>query len=186
MCKAPRSWRRDKYIFRSKTVTMTTKCKSVHNRVYSTVLNGSIKWPWSGAMINKVRAWESQILRLRFRPRRILDETWVGIKIRTSRFMRLCWRKEQSPQPRFEAALLCATEETLKQVYLDAEMLLLSRSPGTTLDLHCQSVLDWICLSTCVRRRPGILEMSSVARVRQPGKLGRRWCPHRSERGTCA
>ena len=46
MCKALRSWWRDKYIYRSK---MTTKCKRVHSHVYSTVLNGSINWPWSGA-----------------------------------------------------------------------------------------------------------------------------------------
>ena len=25
--------------------------------------NGSINWPWSGAMINKVRAWKAKILR---------------------------------------------------------------------------------------------------------------------------
>ena len=60
MCKAPRSWWRDKYLYRPKTVLMTTKCKRVHH-VYSTVRNGSINWPWSGAMINKVRAWEGQI-----------------------------------------------------------------------------------------------------------------------------
>ena len=78
MCKALRSWWRDKYIYRSKTVTMTTKCKRVHSHVYSTVLKGSIDWPWSGAMINKVRAWESQILCLTFRPRMRPNETWVG------------------------------------------------------------------------------------------------------------
>ena len=69
MCKALRSWWRDKYIYRAKTVPMTTKCKRVHCQVYSTVLNGSVSWPWSGAMINKVRAWEAQILRLTSRPR---------------------------------------------------------------------------------------------------------------------
>ena len=42
----------------------TAKCKRVHSHVYSTVLNGSSNWPWSGAMINKVRAWEAKILRL--------------------------------------------------------------------------------------------------------------------------
>ena len=91
MCKALRSWWRDKYI------TMTTKCKRVHSHVYSTVLNGSINWPWSGAVINKVRAWESQILRLTFRPRKMPDESWVTNKIRTSRFVRICWRKMGLP-----------------------------------------------------------------------------------------
>ena len=54
--KGLRRWR-DKYIYRS-TVPMTAKCKRVHAHVYSTVLNGSINWHWSGA-INKVRAWEA-------------------------------------------------------------------------------------------------------------------------------
>ena len=76
---------------------MTTKCKRVHNHVYSTALNGSTNWPWSGAMINKVRAWESQILGLTFRPRRMPDETCVTFKIRTSRFVRVCWRKTGLP-----------------------------------------------------------------------------------------
>ena len=97
MCKALRSWWRDKYIYRSKTVSMTTTCKRVHSHVYSTVLHGSINWPWSGAMINKVRPWESQILRLTFRPRRMPDDTWVIYKIRTSRFMSFCWRKMGLP-----------------------------------------------------------------------------------------
>ena len=48
-------------------------------------------------MIIKVRAWESQILRLTFRPRRMPDETSVTYKIRTSRFTRLCWRKVGLP-----------------------------------------------------------------------------------------
>ena len=56
MGKALRSWWREKYIYRSKTVPMTTKCRRIHSHVYSTILNGSINWPWSGAMINKVRA----------------------------------------------------------------------------------------------------------------------------------
>ena len=42
-------------------------------------------------------AWEGQILRLTFRPCRMPDETWVGYKIRTSRFMRVCWRKMGLP-----------------------------------------------------------------------------------------
>ena len=59
MCKGMGSWR-DKYIYRLKTVPMANKCKRVHSHVYSTVLNGSTNWPWSGAMINKVRALESE------------------------------------------------------------------------------------------------------------------------------
>ena len=31
-------------------------------------------------MINKVRAWESQILRHAFRPRKMLDETWGALQ----------------------------------------------------------------------------------------------------------
>ena len=56
------SWWRDRYIHRSKTVPMAAKCKRVHSHVYITVLSGSINWPWSGAMINKVRAWEAKIV----------------------------------------------------------------------------------------------------------------------------
>ena len=90
MCKGLRSWWRDKYIYRSKTVPMTAKCERVHSHVYSTVLNGSINWPWSGATINKVRAW---VLRLTFRPRKRPDKTWEAYKIRTSRFQKNSWRK---------------------------------------------------------------------------------------------
>ena len=97
MCKGLGSWWRDKYIYRSKTVPMTTKCKRVHSHVNSTVLNGSMNWLWSGAMINKARAWEGQILRLIFRPRTRPDETWVGCKIRTSRFLRNSCRKMGLP-----------------------------------------------------------------------------------------
>ena len=39
MCKALRSWWRSKYIHRSKTATMTTKCERVDSHVYSTVPN---------------------------------------------------------------------------------------------------------------------------------------------------
>ena len=76
---------------------MAAKCKRVHSHVYSTVLNGSNNWPWSGAMINKVRTWEAQILRLTFRPRMRPDETWVTYKLRTSRFMRISWKKMGLP-----------------------------------------------------------------------------------------
>ena len=48
-----RSWWRDNNIYRSKIVPMAT--------AYSTVLNRSVDWPWSGAMTIKFRAWESQI-----------------------------------------------------------------------------------------------------------------------------
>ena len=87
MCKALRSWWRDKYIHRAKTVPMMTKCKRDRSHVYSTALNGSINWPWSGALI----------LRLTFRPRMRPDETWVGYKIRTSRSTRISWRKMGLP-----------------------------------------------------------------------------------------
>ena len=48
-------------IFRSRTVPMTTKCRRVHSHVNSTPFNDSIEWPWSCAMINKVRASEMRI-----------------------------------------------------------------------------------------------------------------------------
>ena len=69
---------------------MATKSKRVHSHVYSTVLNGSINWPWSCTMVQKVRIWEVRMLRLTFRPRMKPDETWVTCKTRTSRSMRSC------------------------------------------------------------------------------------------------
>ena len=83
MCKGMGSWWRDQYIYRSRAVPMA-KCK----RVDSTALDGSINWPWSGAMINKVRAWEAKILLLTFRPRMKPDETWVVCRTRTANFLR--------------------------------------------------------------------------------------------------
>ena len=59
---------------------MTAKCKRVQSHVYSTVPSDSINRPWSGAMINKVRAWEAQILCLAFRPRMRPDGIWVATK----------------------------------------------------------------------------------------------------------
>ena len=44
---------------------MAAKCERVHTY-----------WPWSGAMMNKVRAWEANVLRLSFRLRMGPDKTW--------------------------------------------------------------------------------------------------------------
>ena len=77
MCKALRSWWRDKYIYRSKTVPMSTKRKRVHSHAYSTVLNGS--------------------RRVREKPRYCVspsDLVWVTYRIRTSRSMRTSWKKK--------------------------------------------------------------------------------------------
>ena len=52
-CKGMGSWWRDEHIYRSKTVSMAAKCKRVQSHEHSTVLKGSINWPWSGAKINK-------------------------------------------------------------------------------------------------------------------------------------
>ena len=107
---------------------MTTKCKRVHSHAYSTVVNGSINWPWSGAIINKVRAWEGQILRLTFRPLMRPDETWVGYKIRTSRFMRVCWRKMGPPLLLKKIANKIWTTVTWAMCDGDVPMLLALRS----------------------------------------------------------
>ena len=80
MCKALRSWWRVKYIYRSKTVPMTTKRKRVHSHAYSTVLNGS--------------------RRVREKPRYCVspsDLVWVTYRIRTSRSMRTSWKKKGLP-----------------------------------------------------------------------------------------
>ena len=83
----------DKFIYRSKTVPMSSTCRRVLSHVQSTALNGSIKWPWSAAMIDKVRAWEAQILRLTFRPCMKPDENWVGHTKRNAQSLRKSWRK---------------------------------------------------------------------------------------------
>ena len=93
MCKGLGNLSRDKDIYRSKTVPMAVKCKRVLSNVHNAVLNDSINWSWSGAMINKVRVWETKILRLTFSSRTKLDETWKHHKMRTSRFLRNSWRK---------------------------------------------------------------------------------------------
>ena len=67
---------------------MTTKCRRVDSHVYS-----SINWPWSWAMINKVRAWEAKILRFTFRPRMKPDETWVGFWEVAAQTLRTSLRK---------------------------------------------------------------------------------------------
>ena len=38
---------------------MTTKCERVHGHVFSTVLSDNINSPWSGAMVKKARAWDT-------------------------------------------------------------------------------------------------------------------------------
>ena len=47
-------------------------------------------------MINKVRAWEAQKLRLTYRSRMKPDETWVTYIIRTSRSMRTSWKNRHA------------------------------------------------------------------------------------------
>ena len=76
---------------------MFTKCQRVLSHVNSTPLSGSVNWPWSVAMIDKVRAWETKILRLTFRPRMKPEETWVGYRKRTAQSLRKNWRKMGLP-----------------------------------------------------------------------------------------
>ena len=91
------SWWRDEHIYRLRTVPNTAKWNRVHSHVCSTVLNGSINWPWNVAMVNKVRPLEAKILRLTCRPRMKQDETWVGYRMRTSTSLRKSWRKKGLP-----------------------------------------------------------------------------------------
>ena len=56
---------------------MKTKCRRVVSRVFSTALNGSVNCNWSATTMTKVRQWESQILRLTFRPKMKAGESWV-------------------------------------------------------------------------------------------------------------
>ena len=73
------------------------KCRSVLSHVCSTALNGSISWPWSGATLNKVRAWEAKILRLTFRARMIPSESLVNYTIRTAKSLRIKWKRMDLP-----------------------------------------------------------------------------------------
>ena len=52
---------------------MKTKCQRVVSHVFSMTLNVNVNWPWSVTPLTKVRAWESHILRLTFRPQ---NEGW--------------------------------------------------------------------------------------------------------------
>ena len=93
VCKGMESWWRDKFINHSRTEPMLTTCRRVLSHVYSTAVNESINWPWSVAMVHKVRTWEAIVLRLTFRPRMKPGETWVGYRKRTAQSLRLSWRK---------------------------------------------------------------------------------------------
>ena len=84
MCKGLEGWWRDKFIYCSKTVPMLTRCRRVLSHVYSTVRKGSINWPWSAAMIEKVRARDAKILRYTLRPRMKPKEIWAGYRKRTA------------------------------------------------------------------------------------------------------
>ena len=94
MCKALRSWWRDKYTYRAKTVIndghVQTRPQSCAQHSAERQHQLAVEWT------RCVRG-EGQILRLTFRPRMRPDETWVGHKIRTSRIMRVCWRKIRLP-----------------------------------------------------------------------------------------
>ena len=92
-CKGLGNWWRDKYIYRSKTVPVAGKCKRVRSHVYSTVLNGSINWPWSGAMINKVGAWEAKDTASHREASQEAGRNVGGLQIRTSRSLRKSWWK---------------------------------------------------------------------------------------------
>ena len=64
---------------------MKTKCRRVASHVFSTGLNASVNWPWSVTTLTKVRQWESQIVRLTFRPEMKAAESRVEYRKKTSR-----------------------------------------------------------------------------------------------------
>ena len=53
LCKGVGSWRRNRYIHRSKSANMQAKCRRVLSHVNSTALNDSVNWRWSLAMQEK-------------------------------------------------------------------------------------------------------------------------------------
>ena len=66
--------------------------------VFSTAPNGSVNRPWSTERVAKVKRWESNILRLTFRPRMKTREDWVTYRKQTSKQMRARWRKMKLPK----------------------------------------------------------------------------------------
>ena len=82
------SWWRDAHKYRGKRVSLRTKCGRVVSHVFSTALNGSVKWAWGVERVMRVGRWESEALRLTFRPRMKAGEEWVEDRKRTSWEMR--------------------------------------------------------------------------------------------------
>ena len=79
------SWWRDAYIYRSKSVSLRTKCQRVISHVFSTALNSSANWTWHVYNARMVHRWETKILRLTFRSKMQPGEEWVAFKARTAR-----------------------------------------------------------------------------------------------------
>ena len=98
------SWWRDADIYRSKSVSLTTKCQRVISHVFSTALNSSANWTWNVHNARVVHRWERKILRLIFRPKMQPGEEWVACKARTARMLRTRWKKLGLPS----LAELCA------------------------------------------------------------------------------
>ena len=100
------SWWRDAEIYRSKSVSLKTKCQRVISHVFSTALNSSANWTWNVYNARMVHRWETKILRLTFRPKMQPGEEWVAYKARTARMLRTQWKKLGLPT----LAELCAEE----------------------------------------------------------------------------
>ena len=72
----------DGHVYRSRSVFLKTKCERVVSHVFSNALNGNVSWPLSLARTTEVRRWETQILRLTFRPRMGAGGDWVEYRRR--------------------------------------------------------------------------------------------------------
>ena len=125
-------WWRDAYIYRSKSVSLKTKCQRVVSHVFSTALNSSVNWNWTNINARAVQRWETKILRLTLRPKMLPGEEWVTYKRRTARMMRIQWKEMGLTS----LAELCAEKiwKTMAWVGYDGTVLVMKA---------LRSVIDW-------------------------------------------
>ena len=56
----------------------------------------SDNWSWSTAALDKIKGWETKVMRRLFRFKRKEEETWRGYCMRTARAARTVWKKIRS------------------------------------------------------------------------------------------
>ena len=82
----------DAYIYRSKSVSLKTKCQLVVSHVFSTSLKSSANWTWNIHNARMAHRWETKILRFTFRQKMHSGEERVTYQVKTVRMMRIIWK----------------------------------------------------------------------------------------------